>query len=312
MWFKKYCVDVPADVPCGSVDTYVKNFQNLTKKTGRVVLFAVDQKIEHLNEDFYGKNIDADALDPKNIFIKASTGSVSAVATHLGLVAKYGACYPNLNYVIKLNGKTNIVPAESKDPLNALLWDVDDVVAFRKSSGLSVCGIGYTLYLGSEYEHTMLAHAAQAIFKAHQYGLIAILWVYPRGNHVANERDPELIAGAAGIGAALGADIVKINPPKAKNHKESTELLSIATQAAGRTKIICSGGTLAEPKEFFTHVHEQMTIGKTEGVAVGRNILQRSNADAAAFTYALSALVIDQVSVEAALNIYKKMLHKFA
>ena len=73
----------------------------------------------------------------------------------------------------------------------------------RKNSKLNILGIGYTIYLGSEYESAMLNAAAQAIFEAHQNGLIVVLRIYPRGTAVGNEKDPHLIAGAAGVAAAL-------------------------------------------------------------------------------------------------------------
>ena len=55
-------VRVPADVMPESRDEYIENFMKATRGTGRLMLFACDQKIEHLNKDFYGEGIDiADA-----------------------------------------------------------------------------------------------------------------------------------------------------------------------------------------------------------------------------------------------------------
>ena len=47
-------IDVPADVPAPLKARYEENFQTMTKGTGRLMLFAGDQKVEHLNDDFYG------------------------------------------------------------------------------------------------------------------------------------------------------------------------------------------------------------------------------------------------------------------
>jgi hypothetical protein len=51
--------NVPADVPNELQDLYIQNMDKATAGTGRMNLFACDQKIEHLNDDFYdgGKNI---------------------------------------------------------------------------------------------------------------------------------------------------------------------------------------------------------------------------------------------------------------
>ena len=45
-------IDVPADVPSSKQALYEQNFQTMTKGTGRLMLFAGDQKVEHLNDDF--------------------------------------------------------------------------------------------------------------------------------------------------------------------------------------------------------------------------------------------------------------------
>ena len=44
---------VPADVPNELIDTFIQNMDAATSGTGKMNLFACDQKIEHLNDDFY-------------------------------------------------------------------------------------------------------------------------------------------------------------------------------------------------------------------------------------------------------------------
>ena len=51
-------VRVPADVMPEARDEYITNYLKATRETGRLMLFACDQKIEHLNKDFYGEGID--------------------------------------------------------------------------------------------------------------------------------------------------------------------------------------------------------------------------------------------------------------
>ena len=88
----------------------------------------------------------------------------------------------------------------------------------------------------------MLAEAAQAVLEAHQHGLLTVLWIYPRGAAVKDEKDPHLIAGATGVAACLGSDFVKVNAPK-KEGTASAVLPQEATLAAGRTKVVCAGGS---------------------------------------------------------------------
>ena len=42
-------------------------------------------------------------------------------------------------------------------------------------NGINVVGIGYTIYVGSEFEHEMLSEAAQFIRQAHELGMISVV-----------------------------------------------------------------------------------------------------------------------------------------
>ena len=61
-------VRVPADVMPESRDEYIENYLKATRGTGRLMLFACDQKIEHLNKDFYGEGIDIADSEPEHLF----------------------------------------------------------------------------------------------------------------------------------------------------------------------------------------------------------------------------------------------------
>jgi len=52
---EKNDIVVPADVPADVRKIYIENYYNATRGTGRLMLFAGDQKVEHLNDDFYGE-----------------------------------------------------------------------------------------------------------------------------------------------------------------------------------------------------------------------------------------------------------------
>ena len=121
----------------------------------------------------------------------------------------------------------------------------------------------------------MLEEAAQAIFHAHQAGLVAILWTYPRGKMIT-KNELSLIPGAAGVANALGADFVKLHLPEQVEYSRIIKKLKIASQAAGNTKIICAGGKMKDEAELLKNISEQLNLGKTAGVAIGRNIFQNS------------------------------------
>lgn len=279
---------IPLDVPLAAHAEYSKNYTLLTKGTGNLFLFSADHKIEHLDRDFTGPHIPQEAHSPQHLFEIASQAPIGAMATQLGLIAHYGSTYPTIPYVIKLNSKTPLVSIAQKDPLSSLLWTVENVSAFKKSSGLTIAAIGITVYIGSIYEDLMLAQAAQAVLHAHQEGLLAIIWMYPRGTAINNETDPELLAGAVGIAACLGADFVKIHAPEATEHKTRAELLKIIVEAAGKTKVIIAGGACRDSAELVTQVGEDIAHAGTSGAAIGRSIFQHSLKDALDICQSLS------------------------
>jgi fructose-bisphosphate aldolase / 6-deoxy-5-ketofructose 1-phosphate synthase len=81
---------IPLDVPLGMQETYRANLRKITHGTGRLMLMAGDQKVEHLNEDFYGPHIAPDDADPEHLFRIASRARIGVLAIQLGLIARYG------------------------------------------------------------------------------------------------------------------------------------------------------------------------------------------------------------------------------
>ncbi len=290
---------VPADVPPSHKSTYINNMNIITQNTERIFVFACDQKIEHLNDDFIDGDEPLEAINPEHFFKIGSHGRIGALASQLELIARYGGQYPDIPYIAKLNSKTNLVPSAGKDPISGKLWNVKDVVHIQKQSNLNFVGIGVTIYLGSEFEDSMMHFAAQSIFEAHKEGLLAMIWMYPRGALVQHDTDLHIIAGAAGAANALGADIVKVKMPTVKK----TSDLNLVVKAAGNTKVIISGGEKIEQEEMFLQlIHSQLHEGHTAGVAVGRNIFQHTLPHAIQMTNAISALVYDNASVSKAIE----------
>ena len=297
-------VIIPLDVPKAMRETYVKNYMEITKGSGRLILFAGDQKVEHLNDDFYGEGVPEDDADPEHLFKIASKAKIGVFAAQLGLIARYGMDYKDVPYLVKVNSKTNLVETSQADPFSNLWYDMDQVVQFKENSGLNILGVGYTIYLGSEFEAEMLVQAAQVIYDAHQHGMLSVLWIYPRGTAVKDEKDPHLIAGATGVGACLGTDFVKVNYPK-KEGAKSAEIFKEAIKAAGRTRVVCAGGTSDEGEAFLKKLYEQIHISGAMGNATGRNVHQKPLDEAIRMCNAVYALTVEDASVEKALKIYK-------
>ncbi len=301
-------VQIPLDVPKEKRDEYAENFAAMTHGTGRLMLFAGDQKVEHLNKDFVGKyelgEIPADDADPEHLFRIARQGTIGVFATQIGMVAKYGNDYRDVNYLVKLNSKTNLVKTDTMDPFSNLWLEVDAVARFKQDSGLRIPAVGYTIYLGSAYEPQMLEQAARLVNDAHRHGMLSVLWIYPRGKSVADEKDPHLIAGATGVALTLGSDFVKVNYPKAEG-QESSEIFKEAVVAAGRTRVVAAGGSSTDARSFLQRLYDQIHISGAIGNATGRNLHQKPLDEAVRMCDAISAITLADYPVDEAIKVYE-------
>ena len=114
-------VIVPLDVPKAFQETYTRNYLEITRESGHLMLFAGDQKVEHLNKDFFGEGIPADDNDPEHLFRIASKAKIGVFATQLGIIARYGMSYPAVPYLVKVNSKTDLVKTSQSDPFSGRL-----------------------------------------------------------------------------------------------------------------------------------------------------------------------------------------------
>ena len=124
---------IPADVPDELIEDFLHNLKSATSGTGRMNLFACDQKIEHLNADFFdgGAKIPLSSNNPLHLFeigsISHKKGKLGVLAGQFGLISRYARDFPEIPYLVKLNSKTNLVKASQGDPTSMAMWDVDDV-----------------------------------------------------------------------------------------------------------------------------------------------------------------------------------------
>lgn len=298
---------IPADVPPQMRNTYARNLETITHGTGRLMLFAGDQKVEHMNNDFFGEGITPENNTPEHMFQIASKSRIGAYASQLGLISRYGHDYPDVPYLIKLNSKTNLVPVPQAESKSYHWHTVDQVAEFAENSGLNILGVGYTVYVGSENETYMYQEAAQIVYTAHQYGLVTVLWMYPRGKAVQHEKDPHIIAGAAGVGACIGSDFVKVNYPVPAEGQHPAKALQEAVLAAGNTKVICAGGSTTGAREFLQDLHDQIHIAGAAGNATGRNIHQRPLDEAVRMCNATYAITVEGKTVDEAMALYEQV-----
>ena len=261
----------------------MKSFMEPFLRNGKGVLLAYDQGLEHgPSKDFNQKSV-----DPNYILETADKGRFTGVIFQKGVAEKfYDGKVP---LIIKVNGKTSLPKGE---PLATQICSV------KQAKALGAKGVGYTIYLGSAHEHVMLQEFGRIQEEAHDLGLAAIAWVYPRGESVPNDTAPEIIAYAARAGLEAGADAVKIK------YTGDPTTFKWAVQSAGAAKVFMSGGPKAPTDEaFLKQVKGVMDAGGT-GLAVGRNVWQHDRP--LEMAAALQEVIFNGRPVEMALKKFSK------
>ena len=227
-------------------------------RNGKILILAMDQGIEHGPTDFNEKNI-----DPEYVFKIAEKGGFSGFAIQKGIAYKYMENYAGkVPLILKLNGRTNINPKE--DIYSSPVAQVKEAVK------LGADAIGYTLYVGSPNEAQMFEDFGLIHAEAKDYGMPTVVWAYPRGEHVKNEKDPATVAYAARCALELGADVVKVN------YTGSADSFKQVVNAAQKCHVISSGGSKQTDAEFLQKAKEVMDAG-AKGFAVGRNVWQNDD-----------------------------------
>jgi class I fructose-bisphosphate aldolase len=231
---------------------------NKITKKGRALFLAYDQGLEHGPEDFNDRNV-----NPKYIIDIAKKGGYTGIIFQKGIAEKYNKEIrkSKVPLIVKLNGKTNLFKGE---PIARQLCTVKEAVK------LGAAAVGYTIYLGSDYEDEMLQEFESVQREAHSRELPMIAWIYPRGKSVKNKNKARLMAYSARTGLEIGADIIKIQ------YNGNAKDLRWAVKSAGKTKVVIAGGIKKEEKKLLKQVKEIMNTGCI-GIAIGRNIWQNKN-----------------------------------
>ena len=251
---------------------------------GRAMILAYDQGFEHGPRDFL-ENLESRNLE--YILDIAKRGRFTGIVLHVGLAEKYETEVRDsgVPLILKLNGKSELYTEE--DPYSPQLYSVADALS------LGATAVGYTVYSSSKYENQMNQEFSAIIREAHNKGIPAIGWMYPRGKSLfegkststtfkmalaeqektklAIDETPSIVAYGARIGMELGADLVKVK------YTGSPESFRRVVQAAFPTKVVMSGGSKTRTdEEFLSRVKDVLTAGAV-GIAVGRNIWQRKD-----------------------------------
>ncbi|HEV8643430.1 MAG TPA: class I fructose-bisphosphate aldolase [Methylomirabilota bacterium] len=261
--------------------------------SGRMVILPVDQGFEHGPARSFAPN--PPAYDPRYHFELAIESGCSAYAAPLGFLEAGAREFAGqIPLILKLNDHDVLL--EEPDPTQALTGSVADALR------LGCVGVGFTIYPGSLHRLEMYSQIRAIAEEAKRYGLVVVVWSYPRGSGLSRQGETaiDVTAYAAHIAAQLGAHIIKVKLPSAHVEQEAakkiyekervaigklTERVRHVVQSTfnGRRVVIFSGGPTQERDEAVFEEIRAIREGGGFGSIIGRNSFQRTKPDALKF-----------------------------
>jgi class I fructose-bisphosphate aldolase len=173
--------------------------------TGYLSILPVDQGVEHSGGASFAPN--PIYFDPAAIVELAIEGGCNAVASTLGVLGAVARKYAHrIPFLVKLNHNELLTYPNIYD--QTLFASVDQ--AFE----MGAVAVGATVYFGSEESRRQIQEVSEAFQRAHELGMVTVLWAYLR-NPAFKKGDNDYHAAADLTGQAnhlavtIEADIVK-------------------------------------------------------------------------------------------------------
>ncbi len=250
-------------------------FNRITKK-GRIVCVTLDhgvstgpiQGIENIN----------------NTISKVEKGGATSILIHKGLMKSVPQNIKT-GIIVHLSASTNLGLTPNR---KILATNVEEAIR------LGADAVSVHINVGGQEEPEMLEQLGIISGECERWGMPCIAMMYPRGENITNQHDPEKVAHAARIGAELGADLVKtVYTGDPDSFKDVVKKCPVPIAIAG-------GPKAKTDQDVFEMVKGAMDAGSI-GVTFGRNIFQHS--DPTKMVVALTALVMDNLSVTEAVEV---------
>lgn len=177
--------------------------------SGYLSLLPVDQGIEHSAGASFAPN--PLYFDPANIVELAIEGGCNGVASTLGALASVARRYAHkIPMMLKLNhNETLSYPA---------MYDQTLFADIEQAHDMGCIAVGATIYFGSPESRRQIMEISEAFERAHQLGMVTVLWAYLRNPAFKHEGTDyhvaaDLTSQANHLAATLKADIVKQKLP---------------------------------------------------------------------------------------------------
>jgi len=178
--------------------------------TGYYSILPVDQGIEHSAGASFAKN--PDYFDPENIVKLAVEAGCNGVASTLGVLGVVSKKYADqIPFIVKLNHNDFLRYPN--------VYDQRMFASPQQAYDMGACGVGATIYFGSEESEHQIEEVGRTFAEAHRLGLFTILWCYLRNNGfkvdgVDYHTSADLTGQANHLGVTIEADIIKQKLPE--------------------------------------------------------------------------------------------------
>jgi len=180
----------------------------------------------------------------------------------------------DIGLIVHLSGSTSIGPAPNG---KVLMGSVEEALR------LGADAVSVHINIGAKEEPEMLYNLGMISDKCDEWNIPLIAMMYPRGETIKNQYDPEIVAQTARIGAEAGADIVKsVYTGEVNSFRKVVKSCPVP--------IVIAGGPKAKTdKDIVEMCFGAMEAG-AKGVTFGRNIFQHRNPPA--IIHALSNIIL--------------------
>ncbi len=225
----------------------------------------------------------------KEAMTQVANGGANAVVVHKGVVARgHRKSGPDMGLIVHLSGSTSLSPEPNAKTL---------VCTVEEAIKLGADGVSVHVNIGNGHEKEMLADLARTAETAGEWGIPLLAMIYPRGEKIRDEYDPEAIGHAARLGAELGADVVKVS------YTGDPESFMKVVDGCHIPVIIAGGPKMESDRAVLEMVKGAMEAGAA-GTSIGRNVFQHR--DPSSMVAALAMIVHQGASVEEALDVINR------
>ncbi len=176
--------------------------------TGYVSILPVDQGVEHSAGASFAPN--PAYFDPENIVRLAIEGGCNGVASTFGVLGAVSRKYAHrIPFIVKINHNELLTYPNTFDQI--MFGNVD------RAYDMGAAAVGATIYFGSAESGRQIVEVATAFERAHELGMVTILWCYLRNPAFQADQDYHTAADLTGqanhVGVTMQADIIKQKLP---------------------------------------------------------------------------------------------------